>query len=212
MNPMHIKVYFNDKPLFLTDTIDAEIEPYKHHEDAIFMDEFSPPAINSIIHEMNLQKIHAGILLHSDIEKLKSSFIKKFILIKASGGLVINDDGELLFIYRRGKWDLPKGKADPGESLEICAIREVKEETGLEKVIIKKHLITTYHTYTEGGKHFLKETSWYLMHSPNQGTLHPQTDEQISEAVWVTRNQLSMYTDNTYLLIKDVLKTGGYFS
>ena len=107
------------------------MEPFKHHDDAIFIDEFSPPAINSIIHEMKLQKIHAGILIHSDFEKLKKVFEKKFTIIKRQAGLLVNDNDDLLFIYRRGKWDLPKGKIDPGESPEICAVREVKEETGL---------------------------------------------------------------------------------
>ena len=207
---MYIKVYFNDKPLFLTDKIDAEIEPYKHHDDAIYIDEFSPPAINSIIHEMRLQKIHAGILIHTDFEKLKKSFTRKFVTIKAAGGIVINEDGHLLFIYRRGKWDLPKGKLDPGESPEDCAVREVKEETGLIKIALKKHLITTYHTYEEGRKNFLKETNWYLMHSPNQDTLQPETGEQITEAVWASPDELSKFTSNTYLLIKDVLKSAGY--
>ena len=204
---MFIKIYFNDKPLFLTDSMDSELEPYRHHDDAIFVDEFSPPAINSIIHEMRLQKIHAGILFHEDLEKLKKSFMKKFSVIKAAGGLVTNENDELLFIYRRGKWDLPKGKVDPGESAEICAVREIKEETGLAEATIEKHLLTTYHAYDESGKHLLKETEWYLMHSPNQKDLHPQTNEQITEAVWASPKQLDRYLNNTYLLIKDVLKT-----
>ena len=207
---MNIKVYFNDKPLFLTDTIDAELEPFKHHDDAIYVDEFSPPAINSIIHEMKVQKIHAGILLHTDLEKLKKSFFKKFTLIRAAGGLVVDDDKKLLFIFRRGKWDLPKGKLDPGESPEICAEREVKEETGLKSATVKRHLLTTYHTYEESGKQLLKETEWYLMHSPNQHSLEPQTNEQITEAVWVPKKDIRKYTSNTYFLIKDVLKCAGY--
>ena len=207
---MHIKVYFNDKPLFLTDTIDAEIEPYKHHDDAIFVDELSPPAINSIIHEMRLQKIHAGILYHTDFDKIKKSFSKKFTPIKAAGGLVVNEDGELLFIHRRGKWDLPKGKVDPFESPETCAIREVKEETGIDTISLEKHLLTSYHTYEESGKHYLKQTEWYLMHSPNQDKLQPQTTEQITEAVWASPEKLSRYTNNTFQLIKDVLKSAGY--
>jgi 8-oxo-dGTP pyrophosphatase MutT (NUDIX family) len=157
-----------------------------------------------------LQKIHAGILLHTDLEKLKKSFMKKFTLIRAAGGLVENENTELLFIYRRGKWDLPKGKVDPGESPEICAVREVKEETGLKTATIDKHLITTYHTYEESGKHFLKETDWFLMHSPRQDKLEPQTVEQITQATWVASDNLSKYTNNTYLLIKDVLRTAGH--
>lgn len=206
---MQIKVYFNDRPLFLTDTIDNEIEAYRHHDDAIFMDELSAPGINSIIHEMRLQKNHTGVFYHADFDKLKNAFVKKFSIIKASGGLVVNEDNELLFIFRRGKWDLPKGKLDPGESPETCAVREVKEETGLDTVTLGKHLITTYHTYEESGKHLLKQTEWYLMHAPNQRALKPQTDEQISEAVWIAPDQLAEYMGNTYLLIKDVLKTAG---
>ena len=207
---MHIKVYFNDKPLFLTDKIDSEIEPYRHHDDAVFVDELSPPAINSIIHEMKLQKVHAGILYHPDFDKLKKSFSRKFTPIKAAGGLVVNENGDLLFIHRRGKWDLPKGKVDPGESAESCAVREVKEETGLKSLSLQRHLLTSYHTYEESGKHYLKETEWYLMNSPLQDNLEPQTSEQITEASWVPTQKLSKYTNNTFLLIKDVLKSAGY--
>jgi 8-oxo-dGTP pyrophosphatase MutT (NUDIX family) len=159
---------------------------------------------------MRLQKIAAGVFLHSDLKELKHAFTKKFNIIKASGGLVVNDDGHLLFIFRRGKWDLPKGKLDPGETAETCATREVKEETGLNTVSLQKHLITSYHTYEESGKAYLKETEWWLMRSPNQDVLKPQTEEQILEAVWVAPDQLSKYLANTYLLIKDVLKTAGY--
>jgi hypothetical protein len=120
---MFIKIYFNDSPLFLCDEITDEINKYIHHDDAIFIDEFSAPAINSIIHEMLQKKIHAGIFYHNDLEKLKKAFWKKFTIIKAGGGVVYNEKKELLFIFRRGKWDLPKGKLDKGETLEECAVR-----------------------------------------------------------------------------------------
>lgn len=207
---MHIKVYFNDKPLFLTDTIDREIESIKYRTDTIFMDEFSPQAIHSAVYKMTLQHVHAGVFYHRDLEELRQSFVKEFNIIEASGGLVANENGHLLFIFRRGKWDLPKGKLDPGESPETCAIREVKEETGLNAATLEKLLITTYHTYEESGKHVLKQTKWYLMRAPNQNSLKPQTDEQIMEAVWVAPDQLPKYVSNTYLLIKDVLQSAGY--
>ena len=201
---MHIKVYFHDKPLFLTDQIDPEIEPFRHHDDAIFIDEFSPPAINSMIHEMKQQRVHAGILFHEDLDKLKKAFFKKFTLTRAAGGLVVNQRGEILLIHRRAKWDLPKGKIDPGESPEVCAVREVQEETGLLKASIEKHLLTTYHTYDESGKHILKPTEWYLMRSPNQDQLQPQTGEQITEVVWASPKSIHEYSRNTFALIKDV--------
>ena len=130
---MPVKVYFNDKPLFLTDNIDSEIEPFVHHDDAVFIDEFSAPSINSMIHEMKQNNVHAGIFYHADLEKLKKAFARKFTPVRAAGGVVVNDSGETLFIHRRGKWDLPKGKLDPGESPEKCAEREVSEETGVKK-------------------------------------------------------------------------------
>jgi len=109
-----------------------------------------------MIHEMELQKIHAGIFLHTNLEDLKKAFWKKFTIVQAAGGLVINKNKEVLMIFRRGKWDLPKGKLDKGETLEECAVREVEEETGLKNISLHKHLLTTFHTYHESGKFILK--------------------------------------------------------
>jgi 8-oxo-dGTP pyrophosphatase MutT (NUDIX family) len=206
---MHIKIYFNDKPLFLTDALNADIEPYRHHDDAVFIDEFSHGGINSMIHEMRQEKVHAGIFLHTNVEELRKAFWKKFMLVKAAGGLVLNEDGNILFIFRRGKWDLPKGKLDEGESLETCAVREVQEETGLKNVQLKKHLVTTYHTYDESGHHILKETWWYLLSASKKEALVPQTIEQITQIEWVAPNNLEKYVSNTYPSIIDVLRAGG---
>ena len=41
---------------------------------------------------------------------------------------------KLLMIFRRGKWDLPKGKLDKGETFERCAVREIEEETGFRNL------------------------------------------------------------------------------
>ena len=207
---MHIKIYFNDKPLFLTDEITPEIEPYAHHDDAILIDEFSTPGVNSMIHEMRLAKIHAGIFLHANLAELEKTFRKKFTLVQAAGGLVLNDAGEVLMMLRRGKWDLPKGKLDPGESLETCAVREVQEETGLQKVLLEKPLIVTYHTYDESGKHILKESHWYVLKAPGQQALLPQSEEQITELKWVAPTAIKQYTNNTFPSIIDVLQAGGF--
>lgn len=207
---MHIKIYFNDKPLFLTDSITPDIEPYAHHDDAVLIDEFSTPGVNSMIHEMRLEKVHAGIYVHSNLDELEKTFRKKFTLVQAAGGLVLNDAGEILMMLRRGKWDLPKGKLDPGESLETCAVREVQEETGVQEVELKKPLIITYHTYDESGKHILKESHWYLMKAPGTQVLIPQTEEQITQLKWVPAQQVKEYSNNTFPSIIDVLQAGGY--
>src|ERR1700733_12219222 len=101
---MYIKIYFDNKPLFLCDEIAGEISDYAKHDDSILMDEFSTAAINSILHEMRLEKVHAGIFCHHDLVKLKKSFWKKFQVIQAGGGVVLNREKEPLFIFRRGKW------------------------------------------------------------------------------------------------------------
>jgi len=206
---MYIKVYFNDKPLFLCDALNAEINGYAHHDDAVFIDEFSTPAVNSMIHEMRQEKVHAGIFLHSPLEELRKAFWKKFILIKAGGGLVKNEKGEVLFMFRRGKWDLPKGKQDDGETMESCALREVREETGLKDINLEKPLLVTWHTYDDSGKHILKETHWFTMRAGGEQALLPQQEEQITELKWVAKKDFPAMLSNTFPSIVDVIRIGG---
>ncbi|HXB91910.1 MAG TPA: NUDIX domain-containing protein [Puia sp.] len=206
---MYIKIYFDDKPLFLCDRLDKEIEGYVHHDDAVLIDEFSPPAVNSMIHEMRLKKIHAGIFLHNDLATLKKAFWKKFLIVQAGGGWVQNERSETLFIFRRGKWDLPKGKLDKGETLEQCAIREVGEETGLQKVRLEAPLLVTYHTYDENGKHILKETHWYRMAAAAGQLTKPQQEEQITELRWVGAAGMRELLQHTFPSIIDVVKAAG---
>jgi 8-oxo-dGTP pyrophosphatase MutT (NUDIX family) len=203
---MFIKIYFNDKPLFLCDSIDAVIEPYMHHDDAVFIDELNSNSINSMVHEMHQEKVHAGIFLHNDLEALKKAFWKKFKIIKAAGGVVWNEQEEILLIFRRGFWDLPKGKVDDGESLEECAIREVEEETGVSKLNLEKYLLTTYHTYDEGSKHILKESWWYTMTTNYKSTLSPQQEEGIEEAKWMNPSEATALFSKAYPSVRDVLK------
>src|SRR6266700_2461393 len=195
---MHIKIYFNDKPLFLADAVTDELAPYVHHDDAVLIDEFSSPGIKSMIHEMRLEKVHAGIFIHHNLADLQKAFLKKFRVIQAAGGLILNDSGNVLMIFRRNKWDLPKGKLDPGETLEACAVREVQEETGLRQVTLKKTLVITWHTYDESGKHILIETHWFLLEASGSQTLQPQVAEEISKAEWVPPGDLKKYIINTY--------------
>jgi 8-oxo-dGTP pyrophosphatase MutT (NUDIX family) len=202
---MYIKIYFNDKPLFLCDTVDEIIEPYMHHDDAVFIDELDPHTIKTMLHEMQQEKVHAGVFLHPDLEELKKAFFKKFVLVKAAGGLVINEQKEWLLIFRLGKWDLPKGKLDKGEKLEACAVREVEEETGLKNVKLQKPIGITWHTYHEGTRFILKESHWYKMKVKGAQILVPQTEEDILEVKWVKPSGLDEYLSHTYPSVADVL-------
>ena len=132
------------------------------------------------------------------------------ILIKAGGGLVINKNDGILFMFRRGKWDLPKGKLDPGESLESCAKREVIEETGVSQLELVRFLLITEHEYEERGDLILKETHWWLMKTNGNQPLIPQREEDITELKWIEPPDLKMVQQNTYPGILDVLRAGGY--
>lgn len=202
---MFIKIYFEDKPVFLCDEIDTNIDEYMHHPDAVFIDEISTAAIKSLLHEIAKPQFHVGILLDKDLHKLKKAFFKHFSTISAAGGLVLNNNEEVLMIFRRGKWDLPKGKLDKGETLEQCALREVGEETGIKDIKSEEKLTTTYHTYTEFGKHILKESHWYKMRCTTDQKLVPQTEEDITEIKWVKQSDLKKYISNTYQTILEVL-------
>jgi 8-oxo-dGTP pyrophosphatase MutT (NUDIX family) len=205
---MQKKIYFNNKPLFLVNELTPEIEEYLHHEETVFIDELNTHTVKAMIHEMEQPKIHRGIFLHPDVDTLLKSFKKKFSFVQAAGGFVYTEDHQILLIFRRGKWDLPKGKLDPHEDLAACALREVKEETGLENVQLDKPLTITYHTYHQYGEYILKESHWYLMRSGRQEVFSPQTDEDIEKCEWVAVDHLASYMDNTHASVADVVKAG----
>lgn len=127
------------------------------------------------------------------------------LFLQAAGGLVFDPEGRMLFMHRLGKWDLPKGKVDPGEVLEQTAVREVEEETGATGLVIERHLVDTYHTYTMFDKTTLKHTAWYQMKSAG-GALTPQTEEDIDQVAWLPVEKLPEVLADTYENIKLVIE------
>ncbi|MEN9570424.1 MAG: hypothetical protein RL172_1655 [Bacteroidota bacterium] len=202
---MHIKIYFNDKPVYLCDEIDTTLNELLHHPDAVFIDELSSAALKSLLHEIAKDEFHAGVVWNSDLEKLKKAFFKNFTLVEAAGGIVQNEEKELLFIHRLGKWDLPKGKMEKGEKPAECAIREVEEETGVKHLLLHEKVGDTYHTYNAFGKHFLKITYWYYLTCPSAQQLTPQREEDITGIKWVSSLHIKEPLQNTYPSIKDIL-------
>jgi 8-oxo-dGTP pyrophosphatase MutT (NUDIX family) len=132
--------------------------------------------------------------------------MKKKIIV-AGGGLVFNEHNDLLMIFRRGFWDLPKGKLDEGETIEACAVREVQEETGLQKVQIHELIGITEHLYLDKylSKQVIKQSHWYLMTTNSSQVLIPQTEEDITDIKWVSTTDLPNYLAKSYPSIVEII-------
>ena len=187
-----IKIYFRNKKIIIQENKKVERN-------------ISAEEIKNYIDEIQKQNSEIAFVFECKNEKeayiLFSSFFK---VLRAAGGLVVNDKEEYLFIYRKNKWDLPKGKLDEGETTDKAAIREVQEECGIKDIKIIKELTTTYHIYIEEEQTVLKETVWYLMKTKEQ-KLIPQTEEDITKAEWKTSKDKNEIYNNTYENIKDVM-------
>lgn len=197
------KVYMNDKEIFFTKKKDVVNE----HNTSLFL---TDPDINrihdNIIEFISDNKNNKLYFVHRSPKKLFKAFAKKYKIVKAAGGIVRNKDDRILFIFRREKWDLPKGKVDKKETKKHAALREVAEETGLETLAILRKTACTYHTYTEKEIQILKKTYWYEMFADKDEPLHPQAEEDITEIRWVSSHEMSDIIRNTYPLIKDLIK------
>lgn len=128
-------------------------------------------------------------------------------IIQAGGGLVLNERNELLLIFRRGSWDLPKGKLDPGESIEACALREVEEETGVGNLTLIDFLGITQHQYFDPylKEEVIKESHWYTMSVKGVPALIPQTEEDITDIKWVPLSAVNALIADSFASIKEII-------
>jgi ADP-ribose pyrophosphatase YjhB (NUDIX family) len=147
---------------------------------------------------MTNKEIKEIFFYNENQEFLLNCFKSMFKVIEAAGGLVKNSKGEYLFIFRNGKWDLPKGKIEKNESIEKAAVREVEEECGIKGLSVLKQLETTYHTYPLNDLFVLKPTYWFEMNCSDNSELVPQLDEGITEARWISVKDLGIVKENTY--------------
>ena len=198
------KVFVNEKKLSLTQLPELNVKHIKfdgNHSLEMAVDFLENTALDSVnIYGEKIEEIW---------EKFKSLFRE----IEASGGIVYNQKNEILFIHRIGKWDLPKGKLEKGESIEENAVREVEEETGLKDLILDQFINQTYHVYTErNGEKILKKTNWFKMFYNGNEIPIPQVEEGIKEVSW--KNKTAIKNDvlpktfqNIKLILEEVEKS-----
>jgi 8-oxo-dGTP pyrophosphatase MutT (NUDIX family) len=188
------KVFVNDKPIVLTTKVEQEIG-FKNYL-------LNTVHIGKVIKELNNTSLKEVRLIHKDSDKLLKKFLKKLPTVIAGGGKVYNDTGDILFIYRNDKWDLPKGKVEANESIERTALREVSEETGVNGLEIIKPLETTYHIFKRNGRHRIKITYWFEMKTSFCGNLYAQEEEGITKVEWLNNEQTVEALENSYANIR----------
>ncbi|MBI9068566.1 MAG: NUDIX domain-containing protein [Salinivirgaceae bacterium] len=198
--PQKYKVFFNNNRVYITNKGTK-----------------SPNCSNQIVNPSPIEIGSAIKLLYASASKLELCFVfkdlslgwkqfkKHFEVRKAAGGLVINKNNEILFIKRKGFWDLPKGHIEKDEKKKHAAIREVSEECGISQLKIVSELITTYHSYKVKSGMILKPSYWYLMNYTGHEPLIPQTEEGITDAKWVKKSKIPTLMDKAYPSIKDVV-------
>ena len=197
------KVFFNQKPLILTN----KIEDFSDTEPLLFIKYTS---VTQIIKALKSSKNSKVFLYHKDIDKLWKGFKKKFPIVEAAGGLVKRTDNKLLFIFRNNKWDLPKGGVEKKELIIDAAKREVTEETGVADIIVEKKISETYHIFKKGKRFRLKKTYWFKMSTTYMGKTNPQTEEGIEKTKWVSYKNiediLNDAFENIRIIVLEVLK------
>lgn len=193
------KIYINDIPFILSEdqSLAQKVPGDKTHIVARYNG--SPKLLLNYADMLEKgRQLESITIFAEDLNTLWSDFCSHYKLIAAAGGCVFNPQNELLVIYRRGSWDLPKGKIDPCETPEQAAIREVEEETGIGEIILGEFIGHTYHTYKDHkDRRVLKPTYWYRMQTA-QYQLNPQTEEDIEIAEWV---QAKVFLERSQLII-----------
>lgn len=199
------KVFIYDKPVVLSANPDI-ILPFGKPELIIQINdtESIKQAFGQLV---EAEFRFSSVLLYNNgsAKKLLHDFISVFKYLEAAGGVVMNSKKERLFILRFGRWDLPKGKIEKGETPPEAALREVEEETGISSPTISHELSSTYHMYFHKDKWIMKRNYWFAMQYNGDEPLIPQLEESIIRAEWIGKKDMDAIFSNTYNSLHELL-------
>lgn len=191
----HYTIYINEKPLILTDKegsqqyTNSRTTPVLRY---VGSHRFFHHCIENL--EKNTSYEHI-VVFHPDFQKLMQGFYKIITVKEAAGGVVFNEDREVLLIYTYDHWDMPKGHMEAGETREVTAVREVQEETGLQTIALGEYLTTTRHIFRNNDrKRVMKVSHWFKMKAAKSEPLTPQAEENIQRAEWFSMEEALQLT------------------
>ncbi|MDO4881296.1 MAG: NUDIX domain-containing protein [Capnocytophaga sp.] len=196
MDKKTYKIFYNEKQIILTNHLTSKLLKYK-----IFL--LEDISIKEFISKIEHKKLKKVVIFYPETD-IFEKFLQKIERIQAGGGVVQNDLGEILFIKRKGKWDLPKGKLEKKENISECALREVEEETGVTELSLGDFRGITYHIFSRDNKFFLKETHWFNMFSSFNKDFTPQIEEDIEKVAWKSSKKLEKTLKKSFLSIKEL--------
>lgn len=216
-----MKIFINDKPVnilkaeeivnpsayeVVVNGPETDIAAIKLEDDVLIKDASASQidAVMNFMKRRKLKKLESVTFTVNDHTSVKHFIKSRFNIIKAAGGVVQKDD-KVLLIYRLKKWDLPKGKLDPGETVAEGALREVEEECNV-KVKLGNKICSTWHTYTRNRKRILKKTTWYAMQCLEDENMKPQQEESIEEVRWMNAREVRQAMYNSYPSIRQVFQ------
>jgi len=189
-----LQIFYKEKPIIISDNI-------SDLKESLVIDLELIKNID-VVELLNKKKVKSVGVLSKNKKSVLTALKKKYPEIIAAGGKVINQNSEILFIYRNKKWDLPKGKAEKNENISQTALREVIEETGIKNLTIVKPIEKTYHIFKKGSKHYLKSTYWFEMTSDYDGKFKPQKKEGISRVEWIDKETIGSILPKSYANIR----------
>lgn len=199
------KVFLNDRVIEITSGKNIT----KNHTAVRFGENCNEDEIVKWFNAFETSGLKEVSLIHEKPEWFFRQFQKAFTVIYAAGGVVL-ENNNLLMIFRKGKWDLPKGKLDEEETPEEAAFREVEEETGIRPDSIVHQLNSTYHIYKSAyqenpGEWIFKQTFWFQMNYSGSLAGTPQQEEGITQVKWIPKSKLQIIFNNTFENLKQIL-------